>query len=146
MNNDFDYHSWKSRIYDESDVVLFDEIVKCIDAKAFRAASIMICISFTESLCKKLEILSESNNKIAQDLINYQNQGKDYLLVDYAKKYELLNEVEFNQLKAIMDARNNYAHPNFISPTETEVISYLYFAVEYVLKSHRIFHFFMQNL
>ena len=33
-----------------------------------------------------------------------------------------------------MNARNNYAHPTFESPTQNQVISYLYFAVEYVLK------------
>ena len=129
-----DYHLWKSEIYDYSDEVLFDEIVKCIDAKAYRAANIMICISFTESLLKKLEILSESNKKITQDLENYRNNGKDYLLIQYAKKYELINEMEYNHLNTIMDARNNYAHPSFESPTENQVISYLYFAVQYVLK------------
>lgn len=141
MNGDFDYHSWKSRIYDESDKILFDEIIKCIDAEAFRAASIMICISFTESLYKKLEILSESNNKITQDLINYKSEGKDFLLVEYAKKYELINELGYNHLMLIMDARNNYAHPNFNSPSETQVISYLHFAVEYVLSKPPYFSF-----
>ena len=63
-----DYNLWKSEIYDDSDEILFDEIVKCIDAKAYRAATIMVCISFTESLLNKLEILSESNKKITQDL------------------------------------------------------------------------------
>lgn len=128
------YHSWKSRIYDNSDEILFDEIVKCIDAQAYRSANIMICISFTESLYKKLEILAESNNKISQDLENYREQGKDFLLIKYAKDYNLINELEYNQLNTIMDARNKYAHPTFESPTENQVISYLYFAVEYVLK------------
>ena len=82
MSNSLDnYHSWKSKIYDNSDEILFDEIVKCIDAQAYRSANIMICISFTESLYKKLEILAESNNKISQDLENYQEQGKDFLLI-----------------------------------------------------------------
>lgn len=129
-----DYNLWKSEIYDDSDEILFDEIVKCIDAKAFRAATIMVCISFTESLLNKLEILSESNKKITQDLANYREDGKDFLLIEYAKKYELINEMEHNHLKMIMDARNNYAHPSFESPTEIQVISYLYFAVHYVLK------------
>lgn len=128
------YHSWKSKIYDNSDEILFDEIVKCIDAQAYRSANIMICISFTESLYKKLEILAESNNKISQDLENYKEQGKDFLLIQYAKDYNLINELEYNQLNTIMDARNNYAHPTFESPTQNQVISYLYFAVEYVLK------------
>ena len=129
-----DYNLWKSEIYDDSDEILFDEIVKCIDAKAYRAATIMVCISFTESLLNKLEILSESNKKITQDLANYREDGKDFLLIEYAKKYELINEMEHNHLKMIMDARNNYAHPSFESPTEIQVISYLYFAVQYVLK------------
>lgn len=129
-----DYHTLKSEIFDPSDEVLFDEIVKCIDAKAYRAANIMICVSFTESLYKKLEILAESNNKISQDLENYQNEGKDFLLIQYAKNHDLINELEYRHLNTIMDARNNYAHPNFESPTENQVISYLYFAVEYVLK------------
>lgn len=127
------YHSLKSRIYDESDKVLFDEIVKCIDAEAFRAASIMICVAFTESLYKKLEILSESNNQITQKLNNFRSENKDFLLVQYAKEFDLINELEYDQLDAIMNARNNYAHPNFDSPSESQVISYLYFAVEFVL-------------
>ena len=40
-----------------------------------------------------------------------------------------------------MDARNNYAHPTFESPTENQVISYLYFAVEYVLKKPPYYSF-----
>jgi len=128
------YHSWKSEIYDKSDGVLFDEIVKCIDAKAYRAANIMICISFTESLLKKLEILSESNKQIAKDLKNYHKERKDFLLIEYAKKYDLITELEHAHLNIIMDARNNFAHPTFESPTKNQVISYLYFAVQYVLK------------
>ena len=129
-----DYHLWKSKIYDKSDEVLFDEIVKCIDAKAYRAANIMICLSFTESLYKKLEILAESNKKIRQDLKKYQDESKDFLLIQYARDYNLINELEYHHLDTIMSARNNYAHPIFKSPTENQVISYLYFAVEYVLK------------
>ena len=30
------YHSWKSKIYDNADEILFDEIVKCIDAQAYK--------------------------------------------------------------------------------------------------------------
>lgn len=127
------YHSLKSRVYDESDRILFEEIVKCIDAKAFRAASIMICVAFTESLYKKLEILSKSNNQIAQKLKHYSSENKDFLLLRYAKDFDLINELEYCHLDTIMDARNNYAHPNFDSPSESQVISYLYFAVEFVL-------------
>ena len=135
MSNSLEnYHSWKSEIHDKSDEILFDEIVKCIDAKAYRAANIMICISFTESLFKKLEILSESNKQIAKDLENYRNERKDFLLIEYARKYDLISELEYNHLNTILDARNNYAHPTFKSPTKNQVVSYLYFAVQYVLK------------
>lgn len=140
-NNSSDYHSWRSEIYDESDKILFDEITKCIDVGALRSASVMICVSFTESLYKKLETLSEGNNKIKQDLSNYKSQDKDFLLVQYAKDYDLINELEYNHLNTIMDARNNYAHPNFESPTETQVISYLYFAVKYVLSRPHYYSF-----
>ena len=134
MNNELcHYHSLKSRIYDESDRILFEEIVKCIDAEAFRAASIMICVAFTESLYKKLEILSKSNNKIAQKLKHYSSENKDFLLVQYARDFDLISELEYRHLNTIMNARNNYAHPNFDSPSESQVISYLYFAVEFVL-------------
>ena len=135
MVNHFEnYPTWKSKIFDKSDEILFDEIVKCIDAEAYRAANIMICISFTESLYEKLKILSESNKNIKHDLKNYQNQEKDFLLLEYAKKYNLINELEYEHLNVIMKARNNYAHPNFEYPTKIQVISYLYYTVEYVLK------------
>lgn len=128
------YHSWKSKIYDNSEKILFDEIIKCIDVKAYRAANIIISIAITESLYNKLKILSEGDKNIRRDLENYQNDKKDFLLIQYAKNYNLINEKEYKQLDTIRDARNHYAHPNFESPTEKEVISYLYFAVEYVLK------------
>ena len=126
-----DYNLWKSEIYDDSDEILFDEIVKCIDAKAYRAATIMVCISFPESLLNKLEILSESNKKITQDLANYREDGKDFLLIEYAKKYELINEIEHNH------------HLNHQLKFRLFHIYILQFNMS--LKDLLIIHFYMQN-
>ena len=129
----FNPEELKLKIYDKNDEVLFDEIVICINNDAFRSASILIWISIAESLKNKLNILAKDNKKIKKDMKNYEKKRIDSLLIEYSKNWKLINETEYYQLKTIITDRNNFAHPNFESPTKEKVICYLNFAVSYVL-------------
>lgn len=128
-----DVNLLKSKIYDEKDKDLFDEIIICIENGAFRSAGIIIWISIAESLKTKLNILANGNREIKKDMSNYNKKKQDFLLINYAKKYKFINGTEYHQLNAIISDRNNYSHPNYEVPTKDKLISYLYFAVEYVL-------------
>ena len=142
----FNPEELKLKIYDKNDEVLFDEIVICINNDAFRSASILIWISIAESLKNKLNILAKDNKKIKKDMKNYEKKRIDSLLIEYSKNWKLINETEYYQLKTIITDRNNFAHPNFESPTKEKVICYLNFAVSYVLSKPPYFTYnYSQN-
>ena len=52
------YKHWKNDLVDKDDEVLFDEIIICIDNKAYRSASVMIWNLCVQSLIKKIRNFS----------------------------------------------------------------------------------------
>ena len=128
------FQELREQINTENDLVLFDEIVKCIKVEAYRSATIIIWISVAESLLYKLEELSNNNHSLVNDLKNFKDNGKNEAdLLKLSKKMKLINDLECNELNIIRKARNEFAHPNNHSPPKSDVLSYLNFAVKNVL-------------
>ena len=142
------YKMLKYSICEENDKFLFDEIVTCIENEAYRSASVMIWVLCAESLYKKLNILSESNKALKNDLDKkYLKNKNEFELLNLAKDYNLVNDVEYSQLNAVREARNNYAHPNFEEPNKNEVLSSLFYITNIVLsKSHMYSYTYGENL
>lgn len=141
--NDFsNYHYWINDVKDDNDKELFNEIISCIDSKSYRSASIMIWILCAESLHKKLNQFSQNNSQLVNDLKNWEENDKNEAdLLDLCEKYNLINNMDYNQLNLIREARNDYAHPNFTSPSKNEVLSYLFFALNSVLSKSSQYSF-----
>ena len=124
----------REKINTENDLVLFDEIVKCIKVEAYRSAIIIIWISVAESLLYKLEELSNNNHSLVNDLKKFKKNGKNEAeLLKLSKKMKLINDLECSELNIIRKARNEFAHPNNHSPPKNDVLSYLNFAVKNIL-------------
>ena len=137
-----DYKRWKYSIYEENDKVLFDEIVTCIENEAYRSASVMIWVLCAESLYKKLNILSESNKVLKNDLEKkYLRNKNEFELLNLAKDYNLINDVEYSQLNSVREARNNYAHPTFEEPNKNEVLSSLFYIIDIVLSKSPMYSY-----
>ena len=108
------YHYWINDVKDDNDKELFNEIISCIDSKSYRSASIMIWILCAESLHKKLNQFSQNNSQLVNDLKNWEENDKNEAdLLDLCEKYNLINNMDYNQLNLIREARNDYVHPNF---------------------------------
>ena len=135
------YKLWKNDLVDKDDEVLFDEIIICIDNKAYRSASVMIWNLCVQSLIKKLEILAEANKKLRREYYKWKNNENETDFLKLCKNFDLIDGIGFNQLDLIRTARNEYAHPNYISPTKNEVLSYLFFALNTVLSKSAKFSY-----
>ena len=137
FNTDIEFMNFqelREKINSENDLVLFDEIVKCIKVEAYRSATIIIWISVAESLLNKLEELSNNNHSLVNDLKKFKENGKNEAeLLKLSKKMNLINDLECSELNIIRKARNEFAHPNNHSPPKSDVLSYLNFAVKNVL-------------
>ena len=133
QNENLSFSNLKNKISEE-DFTLFDEIIITIENQAYRSAVIIIWISILESLVRKLKNLALNDDEIFDVIGKFDNgelQEKDLLIK--CKDFELLNQIEYEQLETIRQARNNYAHPNFASPEKEDVLIYLHYAIEYVL-------------
>lgn len=142
-NYDFsNYKYWINDVKDSNDKELFNEIISCIDSKSYRSASIMIWILCAESLHKKLNQLSQNNGQLVNDLKTWEENDKNESdLLDLCKKYDLINNMDYNHLNIIREARNTYAHPNFVAPEKNEVLFYLFFALNSVLSKSSQYSF-----
>lgn len=142
------YANWVNDVDDSGDKELFNEIVSCIDSESYRSASIMIWILCAESLYGRLKQLSMGNRKLKDDLINWEEHDKNEAdLLDLCKSYDLIDNIDFNHLNSIRDARNTYAHPNYVAPTKNQVLAYLFFALNSVLsKSSKYSYLEAKNL
>lgn len=135
------YKIWKKDVVDKDDGILFDEIIICIDNGAYRSASVMIWNLCVQSLIKKIEILSEHNKKLRHEFYKWKNKKNETDFLELCEKFDLIDEMGFNQLDLIRNARNKYAHPNNISPAKNEVLSYLFFALNTVLSKSAKFSY-----
>lgn len=136
---DLDFNTLKNKICEE-DLTLFDEIIITIENQAYRSASIIIWISILESLVRKLTNLSSNDNEIFEIMKKFENEKlSEKNLLEKCKDFKLINQIEYEQLETIRQARNNYAHHTFDSPTKEDVLIYLYYAIEYVLSKPILF-------
>ena len=121
------------------DLILFNEIIVCIENEAYRSASIIIWIAVLESLVRKLKILALTDDEIYEVMKTFEQEENEKVLLEKCKEHNLINQIEYEQLETIRQARNNYAHPTFESPSKEDVMIYLYYAVEYVLSKPNLF-------
>lgn len=142
------YSYWVNDVDDSGDKELFGEIVSCIDSGSYRSASVMIWVLCAESLYNKLKRLSVGNRRIKNDLSNWEiNDKNEADLLDLCKSHDLIDDIDYNHLNIIRDARNTYAHPNYIAPTKNQVLAYLFFALNSVLsKSSKYSYLEAKNL
>lgn len=133
--------SLREKIAEEYDYPLFDEVIKCLESKAYRSAYIMIWIGIAESLLFKLKKMGNRDAQVGEKLksideIRKSNNSIDAALLDYTKELGIINYEGFKRLTLIKDMRNAYAHPSGVSPSIDEVTCALNTSVELVLSQH----------
>jgi hypothetical protein len=130
----------RKRIYDRQDIILFDEVVRCIKVRAYRMAYIAIWINIAESLKNKFKIISQKDkvvDKIVQEIAGMENKHTppDKYILEKAKDLGMLDEVVYAKLVNILTMRNLYAHPYQQEPSGLDVISALTISVDNVLSA-----------
>jgi hypothetical protein len=133
-----DFNQLRVKILYESDFVLYDEVASCVVAGSMRAAYIMTWLCCAEALRERIRELAKRDGQAGIEntsIDSQESQGKvtDILILDSAKKLNIINADEYKKLNHIRDMRNTYAHPKGISPTTQDIDAAISDTVEIVL-------------
>jgi hypothetical protein len=126
------------KVLSDEDRVLFKEAAKAARVAAPRAAYLMIWLSCAESLKRKFREMTPRDGEAAR--ISGEIAGKetnhkavDKYLLQKAKEYGLVTDLEFTQLDHIYTMRCIYAHPYEEQPTLEQLIAAAQSVVDSVL-------------
>ncbi len=128
----------RAQVLDEEDLTIFDEVARCLDAKATRAAYVMTWVAIAESIKQKLEAMAVRDSQVGRMLkpiqkAESQDQPIDKPLLDGARTLGFLSGDQHTRLDLIRRMRNLYAHPRYAAPSEEESDAALVTAVDLVL-------------
>ena len=147
-----DLFNIRRKIFNSSDTILFDEAVKCVSKKAYRASFIMVWICAAESLRTKIAELSLKDSDAGRALgeiqkCEQQNTSPDKVILDKAESLGLLGKDEHKKLEHIRDMRNSYAHPTGVAPSLDELSAAFHQVCLYVLnRPAQLKHGYLLNL
>jgi len=147
-----DLFNIRRKIFNSSDTILFDEAVKCVSKKAYRASFIMVWICAAESLRTKIAELSLKDSDAGRALgeiqkCEQQNTSPDKVILDKAESLGLLGKDEHKKLEHIRDMRNSYAHPTGVAPSLDELSAAFHQVCLYVLnRPAQLKHGYVLNL
>ena len=147
-----DLFNLRRKIFNSSDTILFDEAVKCVSKKAYRASFIMVWICAAESLRTKIAELSLKDSDAGRALgeiqkCEQQNTSPDKVILDKAESLGLLGKDEHKKLEHIRDMRNSYAHPTGVAPSLDELSAAFHQVCLYVLnRPAQLKHGYVLNL
>lgn len=119
------YSALRDEVVEDSDLVLFDETVRCLEAGADRAAFIMVWIAAAEGLLTKVRQMADLDAELGSWVKAFEKSqevgsAKDAELVDKAASMGFLTKAEAVSLNAMRDHRNLYGHPTAASPRHAE--------------------------
>lgn len=128
----------RDSIIDPDDHVLYDEVVRCLQAEAYRAAYVMSWIAAAEGLLGKLRTMASLHAALGTFVGDFEAKqragtAKDAELIDQAFNVGLINGPERIALNAMRDLRNQYGHPTSVSPDREAAVHALRTTVTAVL-------------
>jgi len=128
----------RDSIIDPGDNVLYDEVVRCLQADAFRAAYVMSWIAAAEGILGKLRTMASLHAALGTFVGDFEAKqragtAKDAELVDQAFNVGLIDGPERIALNAMRDLRNQYGHPTSASPDREMAVHALRTTVTAVL-------------
>lgn len=118
--------------------MLFDEVARCLSAKAYRAAYILTWVCAAESLRSKFVTMSDRDAEVGRILgqiehAEQQDHPADKLLLEKAGYVGIVSEEEQTKLAHIREMRNIYAHPSGAGPGMDEALTALIVVGDIVL-------------
>lgn len=128
----------EARVANSTDLVLFREVRRCFDARAYRAAYVMTWLATAESLKAKFIVMGNRDSQIGRvarqlEQMEAQRKPTDSFVLDKANEFGLLSPDEHVKLDHMLTMRNVYAHPLGAAPERVEVLAAVSVAVECVL-------------
>lgn len=134
---------WKKlrkQIEVKQDIILFNEVIRCFNAKAYRMAYIATWIAIAESLKNKFKLMAEKDSAIdgfVKQIERLENTHHpvDKAILEEAQKIGILDELSYQKIEPILKMRNIYAHPYNAAPRPDEVSLAIKHAVENVLST-----------
>lgn len=128
----------RDSIIDPADHVLYDEVVRCLHADAFRSAYIMSWIAAAEGILGKMRTMASLHAALGNFVGDFEAKqragtAKDVELVAKAFDVGFIDEPERIALNAMRDLRNQYGHPTSASPDREAAVHALRTTVTAVL-------------
>lgn len=142
----------RNRISESTDLLLFDEAIKCLEGQVYRAAYVMTWLCIAESLRNKFMEMARRDSEVGRivgqiEEAERQKKATDRLLLGKAAQLGMITPDEEEKLEHMLDMRHIYAHPRGTGPSKEEVIAALVIAVEAVLgKPPLLRHGYVANL
>lgn len=129
---------YRNKIIHQEDIILFDEVVKSTRVGSIRLAYIGLWLTCAESLKRKFREAQKFDNEVGKtwgQIEQMENSKKsiDTSLIEEARKYGFISEVEFTHLKYVYENRCIYGHPYEQAPTMNEFCTAASYVVTYVL-------------
>lgn len=145
----FQIETWskelENKIVSDKDKVLFNEAIRCLENKTYRAGYILAWLSIVESLRNKIQELAATGNVQADNCLKSIEtkekslQSNDNTIINEAEKCGFINSTEKNQLEFLYRERCKFAHPYFQQPTSTELIHIIERSVYLALSKEILF-------
>jgi len=115
-----------------SQAQLFDQSIRCIENKIYKAAHVMSWVAFMDFIEQK--IASDGFIKLHKirpkwsrytDIVELRENVVDFQIIDAAYELRLLNKDEAKVLKGFLAKRNECAHPSDYRPGLNETLGYV---------------------
>lgn len=132
------YNDYLQKIPDKEDKILFEECLKIIKCKQYRAAYILIWIACVESIIRRFKDIMQFDNEAGKiygkiTKIEEGRQATDKNVILYAKNYGFIDDIEHAKLLNIYELRCIFVHPYNQSPSKEELDAAISNVVDIIL-------------
>ena len=132
------YKDYLQKIPDKEDKILFEECLKIIKCKQYRAAYIIIWIACVESIIRRFKSIMQFDNEAGKiygkiTKIEEGRQATDKNVITFAKQYGFIDDIELAKLLNIYELRCIFVHPYNQSPSKEELDAAISNVVDIIL-------------
>lgn len=151
-DNQLDISNYSEKIAAQEDHILFEDAVTIGRMGKYRAAYIMIWLSCAESLKRRFREASKWDHHAGQIFSDIESKESshmavDRLVLDRAKEYGFISDLDYENLKYIYQMRCVYGHPYEEAPLKENVVNAAAIVVNSVLsKSVKLRHGYGESI
>lgn len=138
MRFDMIFDKYLDKVIDQQDLILFKDAIKSANNNIYRGAFILAWLSGVESLKRRFKECGKQDQKandIYAQIIQLEKKHKavDESILERAKNYGFLNELEHAKLEQLYQLRSVFAHPYNAAPSQLELENEISLIVDIIL-------------